>query len=261
MAIYRLTIEYDGTGWHGWQNQAGVPTIQEAVEHALATALRTQIPVVGSGRTDAGVHASGQVAHFSFDGHVDVDRLRGQLNGILPRSIAVRSIAGARADFHARYMAVLRTYRYRISSVPLALERNSRVLVRPAPDIDRMNRAAASILGTHDFSAFCRTSSQTTNRICELQTASWERFPGTEGAWDFVVAADRFLHGMVRALVGTLLEIGAGKRKEGDIPRILASADRREAGPAAPARGLVLYRVAYPEDVLSQTASGPRDAL
>ncbi|MBO6575414.1 MAG: tRNA pseudouridine(38-40) synthase TruA [Rhodothermales bacterium] len=251
--VYRLTIEYDGSGWHGWQVQAGVPTIQEALEAALATALRTRVPVTGSGRTDAGVHATGQVAHFETTGPVDPDRLMGNLNGLLPRSIAVRDIAGAHPDFHARYSAVLRSYRYRISTLPIALSRTSRVFVRPAPDIARMNQAAADLITRDDYSSFCRTSSETTNRVCAVSRAGWES-AAEPGAFDFVVSADRFLHGMVRALVGTLLEIGAGKRPVDDVPRVLAARDRRVAGPAAPAYGLSLETVHYPPELLAPTS-------
>lgn len=246
-----MTIEYDGTGWHGWQSQPGVPTIQESVERALATALRSSVPIVGSGRTDAGVHAVGQVAHFATEVSLDCDRLTGQLNGLLPRSMAIKYIEEVHDAFHARYDATFRTYRYQITTVPEAIHRVSRVFVRPAPDFSRMNLAARSFLGSHDYSGLCRTSTDTPNRVCTVREAAWVQ-GGEPAQWDFVVRADRFLHGMVRAMVGTLLEIGSGKRPADDIARLLASLDRREAGPAAPASGLVLYQVGYPGDEVRQ---------
>jgi tRNA pseudouridine38-40 synthase len=252
MAVYRMTIEYDGSGWHGWQIQAGVPTIQEAIEGALATALRVRTPVVGSGRTDAGVHAEGQVAHFQTAVSVDSHLLLGRLNGILPRSIAVLDLTETSDEFHARYRAVRRSYRYRVSTRAIAVGRHNRVHLRYEPDFQAMNRAAGDLIGIHECSALCRTASETVNRTCHIGSAKWEQ-QERPGHWDFTIVADRFLHGMVRAVVGTLLEIGSGKRPEEDLPRILHTRERTEAGPAAPAMGLALYEVAYPEDIPSGT--------
>lgn len=245
MPRFKATVEYDGTGWHGWQTQPGVPTIQESMEAALATALRTPTPVVGSGRTDAGVHAIGQVVHFDPPAGTNPDRLLGQLNGLLPRSVAVRDVRPAADDFHARFDALRRTYHYRIAEHATALDRSTRVSVRPSPDWEHMNAAAQHLIQTADFSAFCRTQSDTTNRVCSISYAGWEP-EESEGLWRFRVSADRFLHGMVRALVGTLLEIGSGRRDVNDIERVLLTKDRRAAGPAAPAKGLVLVQVDYP---------------
>ena len=243
---YRFLIEYDGTDFKGWQIQANQPTIQEELEKALAVVLKTRLSVVGSGRTDAGVHARGQVAHVRSVQPLDPFRLRRSLNGLLPRSIVVLSIKQVAEDFHARYDARRRRYHYYVSTAPRALDRHTRWLVRPAPDFDGMNRSAEALLGTHHFGALCRTRSETENRVCTVERARWiaEDRPGD---WRFEMAADRFLHGMVRAAVGTLIEIGLGKRPADDLPRVLASQDRREAGAAAPARGLVLEHVAYDE--------------
>lgn len=250
MPTYRLDIEYLGTDWSGWQIQPDQPTVQGAIETALETALRSPVSIVGSGRTDTGVHASGQVAHLQVPGDIDTYRLLASANGLLPRSVAVTSITKVRDDFHARYDATARQYRYRISTRATAIEHAIRWHVRPAPDLETMNQAAALLLGTHDFSSFCRTQSETENRVCTVEHAAWEAAQGSLSGdrSDFVIRADRFLHGMVRAIVGTLVEVGHGKRAPGDIETILAARDRTVAGFAAPPGGLMLERVHYPDD-------------
>ncbi|MEO0556699.1 MAG: tRNA pseudouridine(38-40) synthase TruA [Bacteroidota bacterium] len=245
MATTRFLIEYDGTDFHGWQIQPGQRTIQGELESALATALRQPIDVVGSGRTDAGVHARGQVAHMVTETAPDTHRLCAQLRGLLPPQISVLNAEPAPENFHARFDATRRTYHYYVSDGPRALDRNWRVPLSPFPDIDLINTAATDLLGAHEFSSFCRTRSETTNRVCCVETARWAPGPRA-GDWRFEIAADRFVHGMVRAVVGTLLEIGRGRRTPDALPSILNAHDRRAAGPAAPARGLVLHHVAYP---------------
>lgn len=248
VATYRLDIEYIGADWHGWQIQPQQPTIQGAIESAFNTALRQHVNVVGSGRTDTGVHASGQVAHVVIEGEFDSRRVLGSLRGLLPRSIAVRSLRPVHDAFHARFDAQSRQYRYRLGTIPFAIDESIRWYLRPAPDIDQMNEATSLLLGQHDFDSFCRAQSETENRICTVEYAAWTSVPGREGMYDFVIRADRFLHGMVRAIVGTLVEVGHGKRAVADITTILAAHDRTHAGPAAPAHGLMLEKVYYPDD-------------
>ena len=247
MPVYALLLEYDGSEYSGWQRQLGHPTIQQTVEEALRTFLRhDQIQITGSGRTDAGVHARGQVAHFECEA-IPNDlwkRLVHALNGLLPPSIAVRAAINTHEDFHARYDARQRTYHYYLSCVPLALERSHRLFVLRALDFERMNQASKLLVGTQHFGAFCRTRSATVNRVCTVYYAQWE--PELQaGYWRFVIEADRFLHGMVRSLVGTLLKIGWGQRSIQSLEHILASQDRRKAGPAAAPHALVLDQVAY----------------
>jgi tRNA pseudouridine38-40 synthase len=241
---YKLLIEYDGTNLHGWQIQPGRKSVQGLIESALGVLLDDPAAVVGSGRTDAGVHARGQVAHFKTPAAIDTTRVRGSLNGLLPRTVRILGLTRVDDDFHARYDAVRRTYRYYISTEPRALDAARRWLVRPEPDFGLMNRCAILLAGEKHFGAFCRSKSETKNRVCRVEAARWveEERPGD---WYFEISANRFLYGMVRAIVGTLIEIGRGYRPADELEMILSSRDRRMAGQSAPALGLVLERVEY----------------
>lgn len=247
---YRIIIEYDGAPFSGWQRQPEGVTVQSAVEDALSTVLRQPTEIVGSGRTDTGVHASGQIAHFDAQGASSVYELKHALNGYLnykyDGAVAILDISPTTDDFHARYDARRRTYRYFISNEPRALGRHYRWLIHRAPDFERMNQAAADLLGEHNFGSFCITQSTTINRVCTVYAAAWHP-ELREGDWFFEISANRFVHGMVRAIVGTLIDIGMKKRSPTDIPAILLAQDRRAAGPSAPAHGLVLTHVRYHE--------------
>ncbi|MBN8587269.1 MAG: tRNA pseudouridine(38-40) synthase TruA [Rhodothermia bacterium] len=244
MYTYRLLIEYDGSSFAGWQIQENRVTVQATIEQALGVLFKQPLRLVGSGRTDAGVHARGQVAHFVAAQSMDPFRLKRSLNGLLPDTIAVRGVEEVPNGFHARFDALERGYCYRIATEPFTLERRFRWLVRPEPDVMKMNEAARYLIGEHHFGSFCLTQSETQNRVCNLFRAVWI-VEDIYGCYRFEVAANRFLHGMVRALVGTLVEVGQGKRKPEDLNTILEAQDRRRAGYAAPAHGLVLEYVRY----------------
>jgi tRNA pseudouridine38-40 synthase len=242
-------IEYAGTRYAGWQRQAAAPSVQAEVELALATVADQPVAVVGAGRTDAGVHALGQVAHFDTDAERP---LRGWLLGAnagLPPDIALRFVVPVDADFHARYSALERTYRYlilnRATRAPLVHERAAWRHVRL--DAARMHAALQALVGEHDFSAFRAAECQSRVPVRELRRIEVCR----EGDLVSVeLTANAFLHHMVRNIVGSALEVGEGARPAEWLAELLASRDRRLAGPTAPAGGLYFARVRYPERYL-----------
>jgi len=241
----KLTIEYDGTNYHGWQRQANATTIQQVMEEGIERLVGHPVTLYGSGRTDAGVHALGQVANFRTTSAIPAGQLHHAINAHLPADIAVVRAEDVAAEFHARYWARSKTYRYSIVCRPVRPVIGARYVhwLRRDPDFERMHEAAARFLGEHDFGAFAtECPDEGTVRVVtrsELVRAG-ERI-------DYYVAANGFLYNMVRAMVGTLLEVGFGKLEPDDVARILESRDRTLAGPTAPARGLCLLSVDYGE--------------
>ena len=247
MPNIRLTIEYDGTAYHGWQRQASVPTIQHAIESAIAGISREAVTVIGAGRTDAGVHALGQTANFHTGAPLDPDAWRRALNALLPDDIAVTAAATVDDSFHARFSARGKRYRYVVMNRPSPSplwRRSAWHLVRPL-NLARMRRGAACLIGSHDFSAFRaadpvhRPSDDT---VCRLTRCAIRR-DGDLVMFD--LAGDRFLKYMVRNIVGTLVQVGMGTRAPREIKAVLAGKDRTRAGPTAPPQGLTLTAVAY----------------
>ncbi len=239
---FRLLTEYDGTVYSGWQIQNGQITIQGEIEKALARVFGTPVRIIGAGRTDAGVHAREQVAHFDYASPIDVYKLKFALNGILSRDIRVSAIESVSADFHARYSAKLREYCYYISKVQTVFLREYTWYLSYPLDLKRMNKAAHKIIGHHDFTGFCRSQSEVINHCCTIKKARWHI---DENLIIFIIQADRFLHGMVRTLVGTFVDIGRSKCEIDKINEILISRDRSFAGQSAPAKGLILEKVYY----------------
>ena len=242
---FRITVEYDGTDFHGWQRQLQDRTVQAEIEAAIATMTRQKVTVHGSGRTDAGVHALGQVASFRCETRLAAGDFLIGLNGLLPEDIAVLECREAPDDFHARYSAKSKVYRYHILNrvLPSAIERRFCWHLRKPLALEAMNRGAGRLVGTHDFSSFEAAGSPRSHSRRTVLSAGCDR-PEADRIC-FTIEADGFLRCMVRNIVGTLVEIGAGKRRPEEVDQILAAADRSEAGPTAPARGLSLLVVRY----------------
>ena len=250
--VLKLTVEYDGTGFAGWQVQPGTRTVQGVLEEAFSDLEGASVRVHGAGRTDAGVHALGQVAHVETGLELPPERIAGALNARLADDVRVRSVEEASEDFNARFSATARRYSYRILRGRDVFDPHCWQIYF---DVDRqaMDRGARELLGRHDFSSFCKTSSlKPDGNFCEVDLCRFEWSP--QGAM-FEIRANRFLHHMVRTIVGTLVEIGRGARPADDIPAILAARDRRSAGRMAPARGLFLEEVTYPAHLLVPPAA------
>lgn len=247
MPIVRLTIEYDGTDYHGWQRQATAPTVQGAIEAAIHRISGERAVVVGAGRTDAGVHASGQVAHFQTQASLAPNAWCRALNAVLPTDVKILAAAAAPPSFHARFSAARKRYRYQLLNrrVPSPLERRTSWHVPLRLNLTAMRRAAASLIGMRDFRAFegaDPSHGPTHNTRCRLTRCAIRT---RDDMIVIEIDGDRFLKHMVRNIVGTLVEVGLGRRPAADVAEILRSRDRRRAGVTAPAHGLTLVEVAY----------------
>ncbi|MGB2982224.1 MAG: tRNA pseudouridine(38-40) synthase TruA [Candidatus Zixiibacteriota bacterium] len=238
----RLEIEYDGTEFYGWQVQPKLRTVQGEIQERLKTILNQEVNLIGAGRTDVGVHALSQVANFKTDNPLDSETILKGLNGLLPHDVAVKKVQEVDSDFHARYSATSRLYRYRIYRGRTAILRRYVWEVLYSLNLERIVRATQGIQGEHDFSSFCVAESAKDNSVCNVTLASWEEY-GDELL--LKIEANRFLHTMVRSFVGTLVEVGRGYFSVEDFSDIMKAKDRRKAGPTAPACGLCLFEVKY----------------
>ena len=245
--LFRAQVAYDGGRFHGFQYQPGLPTVQGEIERALRQIATPVDRVQGAGRTDAGVHALGQVCNFQLITRLGPDRLRAALNAHLPPDIRMFRLEEAPVGFSARFSACWRKYRYWIVPREDPFLRGRAHLARPWPDMEAMNRAAASLLGEHEFRSF--TTQREGPYGCRVHEAQWTPWGG---GMVFTIRSDRFVYQMVRILTGSFLEIGRGRLAPDALERILRQQDRRASGPLAPACGLYLVRVGYepswPED-------------
>ncbi len=244
MPRYRFLIEYDGKRFSGWQKQPNAPTIQEEIEKALKIILRQEISVTGSGRTDAGVHARGQVAHVDLPEIIDSDRLLKNFFGLLPQSISIKKIDKVGDDFHARFDATSREYRYYFSNKPLPLSSNCITYWWHSFDYKRMNEAASFLKGDIDCTSFTPFDEEQPHLRCIFFDAFFTK--GDENFPDcFTIKANRFLRSLVRSLMGSLMQVGIGKMTVEEFKTLITNPDRTKAGPTAPPDGLVLHKVSY----------------
>lgn len=252
---YFITLSYDGTAYHGWQIQPNAPSVEETIERALSTVLRRDVDIVGAGRTDTGVSAGMMVAHFDFEPVSDCQdwcsQLRYKLNRMLPRDISVQKVEPVGDEMHARFSAKSRTYRYfvHLQKDPF-LRHYSWKVPYTELDFDRMNEAAKVIMEYTDFTSFSKVNTDTKTNDCTITRAEWRPVKPsspTDGAcqWVFEITANRFLRNMVRAIVGTLLEVGRGRLTIDDVRRIIERKDRCSAGESVPGNALFLVNIEY----------------
>ncbi len=241
----RLLLEYDGSRYHGWQRQAGDLSIQQVIEEALERLTGAPVRLIGSGRTDAGVHALGQVANFRTPSSIPLKAFHEGLNSMLPDDIAVLEAIEVPPEFHARKAALSKTYEYRLLNRPSRspLQHHYSWWLAHRLDPEAMAAAAALLPGEHDFSAFRASGSGNLNPVRRIAAARWRTHPG--GWLRFSITGNGFLRGMVRSLVGTMVEVGKGKAEPALLVELLRSGERRLAGPTAPGQGLYLVKVVY----------------
>lgn len=243
MHRYFLEIAYKGTQYSGWQLQPNQPTVQAAIEKALFTVLRRETGVLGCGRTDAGVHASQYFLQFDTPEKLDSGNLVYRLNGLLDYDVAVKRIIPVSSDAHARFDATERTYQYFIHNQKNPFLQDRSLYVSEKIDLDAMNKASELLLENEDFESFSKVHTEVNNFNCNVSHAKWSQL---QDQWMFEITANRFLRNMVRAVVGTLLDVGSGKITFSDFEEVIQSRSRSRAGKSVAARGLFLTSVKYP---------------
>lgn len=243
MHRYFIRLSYDGGSYHGWQIQPNGNSVQEEIQKALSTLLRSDIEIVGAGRTDAGVHARDMAAHFDVPNELDGALLAYRLNKILPRDISIQSVDEVQQDLHARFSAVSRTYHYYIHTRKDPFLRDRSCELHYNLDFRLMNEAASHLLEKDDFKAFCKSHTDVKTTLCKVTTAEWTQLSGH--SWCFEITANRFLRNMVRAVVGTLVEVGRGRISVEEFDAIVEGKERTQAGASMPAHALFLEKVQY----------------
>ena len=242
---YFIYISYKGTAYHGWQCQPNGISVQEVLIKTLSSILRTDINLVGAGRTDAGVHAKCMVAHFDYEGEkIDTSKFLLHLNSFLPSDIAVYKIVEVRPTAHARFDAVSRRYEYHVIFHKDVFKRELATRLFAELDFETMNMASALLCHYEDFGSFCKLHTDVKTNICHIDFAFWKQ---VEDEWVFTIQADRFLRNMVRAIVGTLFEVGKGKMSLAEFCSVIEAGNRCKAGMSAPAEGLYLVDIQYPD--------------
>ena len=247
MFRYFIYFSYDGAAYHGWQVQPNAITVQQVLEEALAKLVRQPVPLVGAGRTDAGVNAACMVAHGDFPAELDTRQLVYKLNKILPPDIAVSDVRRVKDDAHARFDALSRRYNYRVVTAKSPFARKYACRVMPGIDFDAMNRAANVLYEYSDFTSFSKLHTDVKTNNCKVTFAQWRQVGECE--WVFEIEADRFLRNMVRAIVGTLLLVGRGKMTLDGFRAVIENKARGEAGDSAMGEALFLVDVKYPDTI------------
>lgn len=243
---YFIAFSYFGRSYHGWQNQPNAITVQGVMEDALSKLLGEPIALTGAGRTDAGVHAKEMFAHFNFNQDLDQKDLVFRLNAFLPDDIAVSELFQVHEEAHARFDALERTYEYWVTQKKNPFYSDRTHYVRQALNIDKMNAAASLFLDHGDFECFSKSNTDVHTFLCDVRKAIWTR---EDDILVFTISANRFLRNMVRAIVGTLLDVGIGRSDLEGVQRILWSKDRSLAGASVPAKGLYLTKIVYPKTI------------
>ena len=243
---YFIELSYHGKAYHGWQIQPNAISVQEVVESALSVILKQPMSIVGAGRTDSGVHAKQLYAHFDCEISVNELEITYKLNSLLPKDVAVKRVFRVKADAHARFNATARSYVYRLSCTKNVFNTHLAYYYKPHLELNKMNEAAKLLIGFKDFQCFSKSNTDVFTYNCNITRAEWKVI---DNELHFFISADRFLRNMVRAIVGTLINVGIGKLEVSDIPKILASKDRGKAGYSVPAHGLYLTKVIYPEEI------------
>lgn len=246
---YFIYLSYKGTAYHGWQFQPNGISVQEVLTNALSTVLRTEIDIVGAGRTDTGVHAKLMVAHFDTETELpDLTAFVIKLNSLLPRDIAVSNIVRVRADAHARFDAVSRRYEYHVVTTKNVFKNELAARFNENLNFDLMNEAASVLPEYIDFTSFSKLHTDVKTNNCVITQAKWAL---VDDEWVFTIEADRFLRNMVRAIVGTLFEVGRNRMSVAQFRDVIAAKNRCKAGASVPAQGLYLVDIQYPNDVFS----------
>lgn len=243
---YFMHLSYRGAPFHGWQIQPNAVSVQEVIEDALTKVLRKPTKIVGAGRTDTGVNARCMVAHFDAPHIADEQGFVKALNSIVGRDIAIHSVTPVHADAHARFDATSRTYHYYCTTKKTPFFHTLSWQAPPTLDFDAMNRASELLLNVSDFTSFAKLHTDNKTNICKVTHARWHKVETIPDTYVFIITADRFLRNMVRAVVGTLVEVGRGKLTIEDFRRVIEACDRCSAGTSMPAHALYLWDVTYP---------------
>lgn len=243
---YKIVLSYVGTKFNGWQIQPNKPSIQESLGKAIAIIQQEDCSIVGAGRTDTGVHAKNYVAHFDSSCILDVPLFLHKINGLIHKDIAVHSVEEVAPNFHSRFDALTRTYEYRIHTAKNPFLNERSYYCKANFDIDKMNKASALLLAHKDFQCFSKAKTQVHTYLCHVHEAHWTKL--NENEYIFHIKANRFLRNMVRAIVGTLIEVGKEKITVAKVGEILASKNRSNAGKSVPAEGLCLAEITYPQN-------------